>query len=339
MAKPRIFISSTYYDLKHARKHLEIFIESLGFESVLFESGDIPFRHDHSIDESCYSEITSCHMLVLIIGGRYGSAASTEAKTPGKETDKLYEQFNSITKKEYIAARDRDIPIFIFVEKNVLAEFGTYKANRNNTTIKWAHIDSINIFILLEEIIGQKRNNFVRGFENLDEISNWLKDQWAGLFAEFLSRKSQETTMSNLSAQIGELESVNKALKEYAETILKSVAPDESTKIISKQHNRIALDKIRRFYMEPMIDYIVSGASLREDPAEIYGAFQKANSLDSFLKSCGASDDFSDRFMAQHEALGRRDFEDLKERYSILTEDLHDPGLSEIPSTTRTTKK
>ncbi|WP_269532855.1 DUF4062 domain-containing protein [Chitinimonas sp. BJYL2] len=339
MAKPRIFISSTYYDLKHARKHLEIFIESLGYDSVLFESGDIPFRHDHSIDESCYSEITTCHMLVLIIGGRYGSAASTEIKVPDKETDKIYEQYNSITKKEYIAARDRDIPIFIFVEKNVLAEFNTYKANRDNTSIKWAHVDSINIFTLLEEIIGQKRNNFVRGFENLDEISNWLKDQWAGLFADFLSRKSQETTMSNLSAQIGELESVNKALREYTETILKSVAPDESSQIISKQHNRIASYKLKRFYLEPMINYIVREANLEANAAEIYSAFQKADTLESFLKLCHAGDDFTDKFMVQHEALGRKDFDDLKERYSFSPEDIHDPEPIEIRTTRRTTKK
>ena len=76
MAKPRIFVSSTYYDLKHIRNSLEAFIDNLGYEAVLFESGDIPFHHDVPIDESCYVEIQTCHMLVLIIGGRYGSPSS-----------------------------------------------------------------------------------------------------------------------------------------------------------------------------------------------------------------------------------------------------------------------
>ncbi len=76
MAKPRIFVSSTYYDLKHIRNSLEAFIEGFGYEPVLFESGDIPFRHNAPMDESCYSEISNCNMLVLIIGGRVGSPAS-----------------------------------------------------------------------------------------------------------------------------------------------------------------------------------------------------------------------------------------------------------------------
>ena len=42
MAKPRVFVSSTYYDLKHIRDRPEAFIESFGYEPVLFESGDIP---------------------------------------------------------------------------------------------------------------------------------------------------------------------------------------------------------------------------------------------------------------------------------------------------------
>lgn len=69
MAKPRIFISSTYYDLKHLRSSLENFIESLGFEPVLSEKGDIAYVPDMPIDESCYREARSADVFVLIIGG------------------------------------------------------------------------------------------------------------------------------------------------------------------------------------------------------------------------------------------------------------------------------
>jgi hypothetical protein len=37
MARPRIFISSTYYDLRYIRSSLEIFIEALGFDAILSE--------------------------------------------------------------------------------------------------------------------------------------------------------------------------------------------------------------------------------------------------------------------------------------------------------------
>lgn len=62
MVKPRVFVSSTYYDLKHIRNRLEIFIDGLGYESVLYEQGDIPFHHDSPLDVSCYDEIKSCHI-------------------------------------------------------------------------------------------------------------------------------------------------------------------------------------------------------------------------------------------------------------------------------------
>ena len=176
MAKPRLFVSSTYYDLKHIRDRLEAFIEGFGYEPVLFESGDIPFRHDVPLDESCYAEIQSCHILILIVGGRYGSPSSGDEAKRKDEVDKKYEFYSSITRKEYVTARERDIPIFIFVEKNVLAEYETYKHNKTSN-ISYAHVESINVFHLLDEIIGRERNNFVRGFDRFDDIATWLREQ------------------------------------------------------------------------------------------------------------------------------------------------------------------
>jgi hypothetical protein len=46
MAKPRIFISSTYYDLHQIRNDLDRFIKDIGYESVRNESGNIPYGKD-----------------------------------------------------------------------------------------------------------------------------------------------------------------------------------------------------------------------------------------------------------------------------------------------------
>lgn len=64
--KPRIFVSSTYYDLKHIRNNVERFVNQYGFEPVLFESGNVFFEHDKDLDISCYNEVKLCHMMVLI---------------------------------------------------------------------------------------------------------------------------------------------------------------------------------------------------------------------------------------------------------------------------------
>jgi hypothetical protein len=70
MTKPSIFISSTFYDLKHIRSSLESFIDRLGYESIMSEKGNIAYIHDISLDESCYREAKKCDIFVLIIGGR-----------------------------------------------------------------------------------------------------------------------------------------------------------------------------------------------------------------------------------------------------------------------------
>ena len=43
MAKPRIFISSTFYDLRQIRSDIDLFIEGLGYEPIRNEEGDIPY--------------------------------------------------------------------------------------------------------------------------------------------------------------------------------------------------------------------------------------------------------------------------------------------------------
>lgn len=43
MAKPRVFISSTFYDLRTVRLELDKFIESIGYEPIRNEEGDIPY--------------------------------------------------------------------------------------------------------------------------------------------------------------------------------------------------------------------------------------------------------------------------------------------------------
>lgn len=50
MAKPRIFISSTFYDLRQVRSDLYQFIESLGYEPIRNEEGDIPYGKEEELE-------------------------------------------------------------------------------------------------------------------------------------------------------------------------------------------------------------------------------------------------------------------------------------------------
>jgi hypothetical protein len=147
MPKPRIFVSSTYYDLKHVRASLDIFIDSLGYEPVLSEKGDIAYTPDKPLDESCYREAENSDILVLIIGGRYGSEASGGDTNPKGH---FYERYDSITKKEFNSAISRDVPVYILIEKGVYSEYRTYLKNKDNMDIVYAHVDSV------KEALGNK---------------------------------------------------------------------------------------------------------------------------------------------------------------------------------------
>jgi hypothetical protein len=263
MAKPRVFISSTYYDLKYIRKSVEQFVESLGYEAIVFESGDVPFSHDLPLDEACYREIGLCHVLVLIIGGRYGSGSSEGSRPKSEyEIDKQYELYNSVTKREYETARQQDLPIYIFVEKGVLAEYETYRKNRNGK-VRYAHVDSVNIFRLLDDIFAQSRNNLVREFSNADDITSWLRDQWSGLLAHFISQRRDEASVGQIKAQIESLSSVVGALKAYSEQIVRSVAKDDSERIINQVDKELA-SKQQEIALRsvPFFDHLISNHSV-----------------------------------------------------------------------------
>ncbi|MCW3101511.1 MAG: hypothetical protein JWL77_7129 [Chthonomonadaceae bacterium] len=327
MAKPRVFVSSTYFDLKHIRDRVQSFIQGMGFEPVLFESGDIPFQHDIALDLACYAEIQLCHMLILIVGSRYGSPTSNDDQENPVDIDAHYKFYNSITSEEYRTARTKDIPIFIFVERDVLAEYRTFKRNRERD-IDYAHVDNINVFLLLDEIMAQQRNNFVRGFERFDDIADWLRDQWAGLFAEFLSKKASEPTLRDLGAQIAELTQVSNALKNYSKYVLQNIgAPaKESAKLINEEERKIEGARLKRFEEEPLISYLRIHATKSRlpvtDPADMFRLFIQSPSLDTFLSQLGFPDEFKTEFFEKHLTVARRDFDALRSRY------LPGPGMA-----------
>ncbi len=206
MAKPRIFVSSTYYDLKHVRRELERFIELMGYEAVLFERGSIPYEHDVALDESCYQEIPKCNMLVLLLGGRYGSPSSRnqDAQT---STDDDIKKLNSITRQEYEEAIKENIPVYTFVQSDVLTEYRTFKKNEKNSKTKYAYVDNVLIFDLIDNIYTKKMNNFLTGFNSVDDIIEFLKQQWAGLFHKYLSEKNENVAKDSLYKKLENLES------------------------------------------------------------------------------------------------------------------------------------
>ena len=184
MSRPSVFLSSTYVDLKHVREHVADFIEKLGYLPRLFEKGGVGFDFQKPIDESCYEAVNECDIFVLIIGGRYGAPESSEIR-------KRMKQYNSITKREYLEARAKKIPIHIFADKDVLSEYKTWLKNKRNPETQYAFVDNTLVFELIDDIYKQSMNNYVHAYVHLQDITQVLKAQWAGMLNSYLKLKAK----------------------------------------------------------------------------------------------------------------------------------------------------
>lgn len=196
MARPRIFISSTYYDLKNVRDDLQIFITNQGYEPVLYERGHIAFGKDEKFDSSCYREIPSCDIVVAIIGGRRGSKSS-------KEPD------YSISNMELKTAIQNGKQVYIFIEKAVYFEYQTYSKNINNKDINYHAVEDKAVYAFIHELYLLPSNNLIQPFESSGDIITYLKEQWAGLFQRLLSNANRQTEID----LIGDLKTTAGTLK------------------------------------------------------------------------------------------------------------------------------
>jgi len=216
MAIPRVFISSTCYDLKYIRENLKYFIKTLGYEPVLSEEGSVYYDPTLDIQDSCLREVPSCQLFILIIGGRFGEAyKDTEA---------------SITNIEYREAVKSKVPIFALVDNSVLSEYFVYQKNKANPKIDEKKIDypsadSTKIFDFIEEVRRNSVNNALVPFSDFSDIEAYLRQQWAGMMFSFLTRQNEDRRVADtLSA----LTQVSEKIEFLSTQILRSIGTEEA---------------------------------------------------------------------------------------------------------------
>lgn len=203
MPKPRVFISSTFYDLKYVREDIERFVKDLGYEPVRHETGSIAYGKDKPIESYAIKEVELCNIIVSIIGGRFGSESKEDSKY-------------SISQMELRNAIEKGIQVFIFIEKNVHSEFRTYRANKTKK-IKYVYVDDKRIYEFIESLYKLDTNNPISSFETSNDIVEHLRSQWAGLFQRYLQfhkRQSEIKVLGEMKAVSRTLNSLLKFFKE-----------------------------------------------------------------------------------------------------------------------------
>lgn len=257
MAKPRVFVSSTYYDLKYVRERLERFISAYCFEPILFESDEVFFNPNTPLDESCYKEVENCHMMILIVGGRYGSLAS-------EQKEKYEEQYISITRKEYDTARRKGIPVMVFVEQNVFAEYKTYIANQKKMPdgFKYAFVDDARIF----EFISNLEQGAIKIFSKIDDIEHYVSHQIAGMLLSYLKDLQDKKSNIEIKNAVDEIKVVSQSMQEMINSIAEKIFESEKgkyEKLLEQQQK----DLIDFFFTIFRQNFKIDDMGLNEDEA------------------------------------------------------------------------
>lgn len=229
MARLRVFVSSTCYDLDIVRSELRPFILSCGYEPVMSEYSDVLFDPRLHTHDSCAKEVVSADMVVLIIGSRFGGTAVPAAvanvdldavsqlSTSGTPfpKDKL-----SITQLEVLKAVEASVPVYAFVDERVLHDHLVYEKNKDKPHV----IDNLEfpsiqkkdtakyIFEFVNFLTHRISGNSVTGFTRLDEIRSHLLAQWSQMFQRLLMESRTHTLearrYSDFSERIDDLKAV-----------------------------------------------------------------------------------------------------------------------------------
>jgi Domain of unknown function (DUF4062) len=321
MAKPKIFISSTFYDLRQVRSDLDTFIDNLGYEPIRNEEGDIAYGKEDALEEYCYKEIKAVDILVSIIGGRFGSESKRNS--------------SSISQIELKTAFKENKQVYIFIEKNVLSEYETYLINKENTTMKYRYVDDTRIYQFIEEVKNlNANNNIIKGFESASDISKYLKEQFAGLFQRFLEEQTRikeislirnlEKTAQTLNKLVNFLSDDNKGKAGEINKILMINHP--LTEILS-----IKLDIPYNFYIEGYYDMksLLDARGFKELEAEFLKAddfisewVKKANGKEYILKISDKIFDEDKKLKFIKKSDWNDDFVQLKETEEHQEDDL-----------------
>jgi hypothetical protein len=216
MAFPRIFVSSTCYDLQEIRFQLRQFILEFGYEPVMSEFDDIFYNYELHAQDSCLEEISKCQLFTLVVGNNYGSIYHKE-KDDNTSPD-------SVTLKEFRKALETDIYKHVFINKFVDYDYKNYKRALDKILLKHFREHNINddkiestkltikksfdetypfpydsykyVFYFLDIIHELKEGNSYNTFESFGDIKESLKKQWAGFMYESLTKNDKRLNSS-----------------------------------------------------------------------------------------------------------------------------------------------
>lgn len=171
---PNVFVSSTIADLQYLREALRQAIQEIGYNPIMSERDGVGYISPSSAADACFVALKQCQFAVLIIGKRYGSKSDSG---------------HSITHKEFLTAKENDVPLITFVDSDVMAYKKVYDVDPDAST--WDSIPDMDAprdtFALIDEVRSAPTYNGMIDFKNASDVAGSLKAQIAHYVGDRLS--------------------------------------------------------------------------------------------------------------------------------------------------------
>lgn len=179
---PRVFVSSTCYDLAEIRVHLRGFVDGLGYRTLVSEHPHFPVDATESTVENCKLQVErEADILVLVVGLSYGTVDTRTLK--------------SITNLEYLTARAKGIPVYAFLDRRLEDALSQHRAGEVPSEISTQVDAKLLDFV---ERVRKADEQWTFWFASQDDIIETLRAQFAHLMRNGLDWHSRAKNVTQV---------------------------------------------------------------------------------------------------------------------------------------------
>lgn len=262
-----IFISSTDYNLIDLRAELSHFLTEIGYRPILSSSEGF---HDKSPNlepwESCIPVLESCFVTILIIDGKYGYSLPWPNYPDLPKTNNPNRKKVSPTHGEYLSAHNSRQRMLVFVRREVMTHYQSYRTAVENSTTKKDAEKALKITLpknidfksldFLNEVKTTKPIPWIKEFDDVTTVKKEIHKKMQNELAEVFMIKNQhfETVVKVFNRAMDELtedkqkeilEKINatKDINSNRESLLKQQAELEQIKKERKGNEEVEAEK------------------------------------------------------------------------------------------------
>ena len=215
MQSLRVFLSSTCYDLQRERTAIKNLLRNLGHTPILSNENNIRYDPDVNTHDSCLEEVEKgTDYMIMIISKRFGGSIfrttfekhikASEIAVKSRYVNYFRSNFKySISHCEYFKALELNIPILVFISKEVSDARNRYmKAKANNNGLKrfkgLGIKNEYDIYEFISFINNLRKGNGTIEYKQIQEIKTHIQQALSNHFKNLLTERIKKSTSAGI---------------------------------------------------------------------------------------------------------------------------------------------